>query len=253
MKIALMQMNIIWEDKRINLKKAEELLQKASGEGCDLAVFPEMFATGFSMNHSEIAESLDGPVLKKLKTLAIEMNISIMAGVAVALDKRYENCAFVISRKGEITSRYTKNYLFSYSDEDQNYESGTDQVIFKIDGVPSTVFICYDLRFPELFRTVAKSVSFIFVIANWPESRIDQWDALIKARAIENQCFVIAVNRTGKDGCGLEYNGHSMAIDPMGEKIEPLVKRDEWVVVEIDEKETDFVRERFPFLKDLKD
>jgi omega-amidase len=225
MKIALMQMDILWEDKGQNLKKAEDLLIKAHNEECDVAVFPEMFSTGFSMNNSEIAEKPNGFILNRLQKMAAHRDIFIIAGIAEIVDKHYENRAYVIDRKGVISDHYSKNYGFSYSGEDTKYHSGDKQVIIDIEGIPSSVFICYDLRFPELFRNVAQSVSIMFVIANWPDSRIDHWNALLKARAIENQCFVVGVNSIG----------------------------DEWIFVEIDERETAFVRQRFPFLKDLKD
>lgn len=255
MKIALMQMNIIWEDKGQNLQKAEELLIKAANEACDVAVFPEMFTTGFSMNNAEIAEKPNGFLLNKLKKLAVDYKISIIGGMAEMSKKsgtQFENRAYVLNPEGEISAQYTKNYGFSYSGEDQKYQSGDTQVLFELNGIKSSVFICYDLRFPELFRKVADSVSLIFVIANWPESRIEQWVTLLKARAIENQCFVIGVNRIGKDDYGLVYNGQSMVIDPVGMEVEPVSSGDEIIIVEMDEKETAFVRERFPFLKDRK-
>jgi len=253
MKIALMQMNIIWEDKEKNLKKAEELIKKAQTYECEVAVFPEMFSTGFSMENSRISEDPSGLILSRLCQLAANSGISIIAGVAVKVEDHFENRAYIINNSGEIQDFYTKNYGFSYSGEDKKYKSGDKQITFNLNEVPSSVFICYDLRFPELFRTVAKSVSLIFIIANWPDSRIEQWDILLKARAIENQCFIIAVNRKGSDNYGLSYNGHSQIINPTGEDIDLFRIDGECRCFEIDEGETAFVRERFPFLKDLKE
>lgn len=247
-----MQMDIAWEDKEKNLKKAASLLDKAVSQECSVAVFPEMFATGFSMNAESVSEDPDGAVLTGLCALARIKRISIIAGIAVRNGIDYENRAYVISPRGEIIDSYTKNYGFSYSGEDKKYKSGTEQIVFQLDNAPASVFICYDLRFPELFRKVARSVSMIFVIANWPDSRIDQWDALLKARAIENQCFFIAVNRRGKDGYGLNYNGHSSVYSPTGEEIDLFRLDGECRCFEIDEGQTAFVRERFPFLKDFK-
>ena len=253
MKIALMQMNTVWEDKGENLKKAEDLMAKAYKAECDIAVFPEMFSTGFSMNTVQIAEKPNGFLLNRLKKIAKERSMSIIAGMAESAGKNYENKAYAIDDQGSILASYTKNYSFSYSGEDKKYHAGNKQEIFEIDDVPSSLFICYDLRFPELFRKVAKSVSMIFVIANWPDSRIDHWNALVKARAIENQCFIIAVNRIGTDGNGLSYSGGSQIINPMGQQVESLFMDEELIIIDIDERETDFVRERFPFLKDLKE
>jgi len=253
MKIALMQMNTVWENIGENLKKAEELIIRACNEECNVAVFPEMFATGFSMNTSEIAEKPNGFLLNRLKKMAGERDMAIIAGLAERVDTHYENRAYAIDEIGNIVAQYTKNYGFSYSGEDKKYQSGDKQVVFELNEVHASVFICYDLRFPEIFRKVAKSVSLIFVIANWPDSRIDQWDILLKARAIENQCFFIAVNRTGTDDSGLTYNGHSQVINPTGQVVKPVFADDEMLVVDIDEGETAFVRERFPFLKDMKE
>jgi omega-amidase len=252
MKIALMQMNIVWEDKEKNLAKAEELIKKAQIWECEVAVFPEMFSTGFSMENSKISEDDKGMVLSRLCLMARKSRISIIAGIAVKTEDNFENRAYIINSKGEIQDFYTKNYGFSYSGEDKKYNSGDSQITFNLNGVSSSVFICYDLRFPELFRKVARSVSLIFVIANWPDSRIEQWDTLLKARAIENQCFVVAVNRKGSDNYGLNYNGHSQVINPSGEEVDLYRIDGECRCFEIDEGETAFVRERFPFLKDYK-
>lgn len=247
-----MQMDIFWEDKDKNLRKAEKLIETAVEHDCAIAVFPEMFATGFSMNAEKITEAENGTVVSTLNQLAAKYGISLIAGIAVKSEGSYENRAYIINSDGEIIDVYTKNYGFSYSGEDKIYSNGDKQIVFEIEGMKSSVFICYDLRFPELFRRVAKSVSVIFVIANWPDSRIDQWDALLKARAIENQCFVVAVNRKGIDGNGLHYNGHSAVFSPSGDEVELFRLDGECRCFEIDEGETDFVRQRFPFLKDMR-
>lgn len=252
MKIALMQTDIQWEDKEKNLKKAEQLITKASQELCNVAVFPEMFSTGFSMDAEKIAEEESGMLIERLCSLAYKHRISLITGIAVKKQDSFENRAYVFNAQGKIEGYYVKNYGFSYSGEDKVYQSGREQLICEIDDTSSSVFICYDLRFPELFRKVARSVSVIYVIANWPESRINQWDALLKARAIENQCFIVAVNRKGSDGNGLIYNGHSQVISPMGEDVTLSSLYGECRIFDIDEGETAFVRQRFPFLKDYK-
>lgn len=253
MKLALMQMDIAWEDKEKNLRKAEKLLEKAVEHDCSIAVFPEMFATGFSMNAKEICEPEKGDVIKTLCLLAGQYGISLIAGIAVKFGDSYENRAYIINSNGKIVDSYRKNYSFSYSGEEKVYRSGDEQIVFEIEGIRASVAICYDLRFPELFRKAAKEVSLFFVIANWPDSRIEQWDTLLKARAIENQCFVVAVNRKGQDGNGLNYNGHSAVYGPSGEEIELFRLDGECRCFEINKDETDFVRQRFPFLKDIKE
>ena len=252
MKIALMQMDIIWENTEKNLLNAERLIAEASMAKCDVAVFPEMFSTGFSMNNSIISEKPDGMVLSKMKKLAIEYNLYLIAGVAVEIDQHYENRAFIINLSGEIIGEYSKNYGFSYSGENQKYKSGDEPILFSLKDISASVFICYDLRFPELFRKIAESVSMIFIIANWPDSRIDHWKTLLKARAIENQCFIIGVNRIGIDGYGLEYSGNSLIFDPMGKEVSSEKIDNECLIAEINPYETEIIRKKFPFLKDMK-
>jgi predicted amidohydrolase len=161
------------------------------------------------------------------------------------------NIAVVYDRRGIRIAAYTKIHPFSFSGEDKYYIAGNDTVIFDIDGIPSSIFICYDLRFPEVFRKVAKNVQAIFVIANWPSSRKDHWEILLKARAIENQCFVIGVNRTGTDGNG-HYSGASHIFDPSGNGILFGNDKEEFLSGEINPSEVVEVRSKFPFLKDMR-
>ena len=129
---------------------------------------------------------------------------------------------------------------------------GNEQVVFEVDGIKSSIFICYDLRFPELFRKVAKDINVIFVIANWPEVRQPHWESLLQARAIENQCFIVGVNRIGKDGNDLIYGGGSNVFSPLGENLSRGGKNQEYIVTDLDTAEVGAVRERFPFLQDMK-
>lgn len=145
-----------------------------------------------------------------------------------------------------------KIHPFSFSGEDKYYIAGINPVIFNIDDSPCSVFICYDLRFPEIFKKVAKNVQAIFVIANWPASRKEHWETLLKARAIENQCFVIGVNRIGVDGNGITYHGASNIFDPSGNNILCGNDKDEFLTGEINLKDAAEVRSKFPFLKDMK-
>jgi predicted amidohydrolase len=130
--------------------------------------------------------------------------------------------------------------------------AGDNVTTFDIDGLPSSIFICYDLRFPEVFRKVAKQVQAIFVIANWPSERVEHWNALLKARAIENQCFIIGVNRTGIDGNGIHYSGSSCVIDPTGSFICSGGESEEYLVSDFDSAQVSKVRAQFPFLRDMR-
>lgn len=254
MKIALLQMDIFWESKDKNIEKAESLIKKAVDHSCDVAVLPEMFNTGFSMNIQKITENENGLTDKALREFSKKFGIYIIAGYAIKhrSEKKGKNIAAIYNKKGERISSYTKIHPFSYAKENEYYLSGNEVVIFKINDIPSSVFICYDLRFPEIFRKVARDVYLIFVIANWPSSRIDHWNTLLKARAIENQCFIVGVNRIGVDGNNISYNGSSQIISPMGEIILKSNETEEFLFGEINPEDVKETRDRFPFLKDIK-
>lgn len=254
MKIAMVQLNILWEDKNSNLAKAELFIEQAAREKCDLAVFPEMFNTGFSMDVSAVVEAEDGKTGLFLSGLAKSYGINIAAGFAVRRtgEAKGRNTAAAYGRKGELLTSYTKIHPFSFANEDLYYTPGTDTVIFNIDGVPCSIFICYDLRFPEIFRKVAPEVKMIFVPANWPSERKEHWETLLKARAIENLCFIIGVNRTGRDGNGISYPGASQVFGPLGADICKGGETDELVICEVNPEEVSVVRSKFPFLKDMR-
>ncbi len=254
MKIALIQLDIKWEAKEENYKRTEFFAEKALREKCDIMVFPEMFNTGFSMNISGIAESEHGGADSVLSGMALKYGIYIIAGFPIKepAEEKGRNMAAVYDRKGRRIAAYTKMHPFSLLDEDKYYAAGRDTVIFDIDGMTCSVFICYDLRFPEVFRKVAGDVKAIFVIANWPASRKEHWETLLKARAIENQCFVIGVNRTGTDGNGIHYPGASSVFDPSGNAVCSGNEKDEFLSCEFDPAEVIGIRSRFPFLKDMR-
>lgn len=253
MKIAMLQLNILWEDKKANIAKAKMFIKKAALEKCDLVVFPEMFNSGFSMKVSVIGEAEDGETALFLSRLAESYGINLIAGFVVKRTggEKGRNTAVAYGRKGELLTRYTKIHPFSFAGEDLYYTSGTDTIIFNIDGVPCSIFICYDLRFPEVFREVAPDVRMIFVLANWPSERKEHWEALLKARAIENQCFIVGVNRTGKDGNGLSYPGASHVFGPLGADICFGGENDEFLICEVNPEEVSDVRLKFPFLNDM--
>ena len=254
MKIALIQMDIQWESKQENYKNAEKFTKLASDEGCDIVVFPEMFNTGFSMNVSSIAEDEDGETASELSRMARQHNINIIAGYVVKAfgEKKGQNIAVVYNRNGKPIAKYVKLHPFSFAGEDQYYVAGKDTVLFDIEGMTTSIFICYDLRFPEVFRRVAKDVQAIFIIANWPSERKEHWITLLKARAIENQCFVIGVNRTGKDGNGISYPGSSAIFGPLGNEMCCGSDNVEFIQCKINPRETVEVRAKFPFLQDMR-
>lgn len=250
MKLALIQLDIAWQDRDKNHQRALDFIKRAAELDCHVIIFPEMFTTGFSMDTSKID---DGSSTDSLLSEAAERyGIYIIAGLPVKENNIARNIARVYARTGKIIAQYTKIHPFSYMGEDLYFTAGNETVIFDINGIPSTVFICYDLRFPEIFRKVAWDVHLIFVIANWPSSRVEHWKTLLRARAIENQCFVTGVNRTGRDGNGIHYPGCSCVYDPSGNILLMGDDREELLTVEIDPSEVQTVRKEFPFLRDMK-
>lgn len=255
MKAALIQIDIAWQDRQRNYDKAVYFAKLAASKKCDLVVLPEMFNIGFSMDLTAVADEGVGETTSLLSDVARNNNINLIAGFPMKspAEQKGRNIAVVFDRTGVLTATYTKIHPFCLAEEGKYYIAGNDVTTFDIDGVPSSVFICYDLRFPEVFRKVSKQVKMIFVIANWPASRRDHWSTLLKARAIENQCFVIGVNRTGSDGNGIDYAGSSGIIDPMGNTLCSAGEESECVMCEFDPSEVDMVRTEYPFLKDMLD
>jgi omega-amidase len=254
MKIALVQMDIEWEDKNMNCNRAVAFIKKASERGCTIIVFPEMFNTGFSMDIFRIGESGKGETASFLSHMAKEYRINIIAGLPELEigEEKGRNVAVIYNTGGNLIAKFSKLHPFSFAKEDQYYFAGNDIITFTIAGMPSSIFICYDLRFPEVFRKVARKVQAIFVIANWPTTRKDHWEALLKARAIENQCFIIGVNRSGEDGNGIYYSGASQIFDPLGNTVCAGNETEEMIIGEFSPDETDEVRSRFGFLKDIR-
>jgi len=254
MKIALIQMDIVWESKKANYARAEKFFIKAARESCDIIVFPEMFNTGFSMNISAIAEDEKGETSRVLSALAKKYALNVIAGFAAKAQgqEKAKNLSVVFDRNGSIIAKYSKMHPFSFAKENQFFSAGNTRVIFHLEGIPASVFICYDLRFPEIFRDIAREVRMIFVLANWPSTRKDHWETLLKARAIENQCFVIGVNRAGKDGNGIRYPGASHIFDPLGKDICSGGAREQFIGCEIDPEAVIKVRSQFPFLEDMR-
>lgn len=252
MRIASIQLNISWENRSTNLNQAGKFIQRAKQDHCDIIIFPEMFASGFSMNADAFAEPPAGKTLAVLSDLAQQQQINIVAGLAEVNAGKYENIAVYINRNGKVKARYVKNYPYSPAGEDKVFATGEDQVIFDLDGTKGSLFICYDLRFPELFRTVAQQVEIIFVIANWPTKRQEHWETLLKARAIENQCFIVGVNRIGSDGNHLNYSGASHVYSPSGKSLSRGRANQQYIVTDIDLSTVKRLRLALPFLEDIK-
>src|SRR5438876_11676609 len=248
MKIALLQMDIAWEDVAENHRRAARMLSEAAEGGARLALLPEMFCTGFSMDARRIAQPPGGPSETFLREQAKTRDLWILASIPESGDPAPRNMALFVSPDGSVT-RYAKIHPFSYAGEHKSYAAGDRVVTVEIEGVRVTPFVCYDLRFPEPFRTAAADTDLYAIVANWPDQRREHWRALLRARAIENQAYVVGVNRAG-DGNGLHYAGDSAAIAPLGETIVEADEREQVRFCDVDPEVVTKLRTRFPTLSD---
>lgn len=251
MKLGLVQYSPAWENPEENIIKIDAMFQKNKTK-FDLVIFPELSLTGFTMDSQKFSEDIDGISTKYFINLAQQLRTNIFAGVIEKSNDGIFNSLVHVDPNGLIAARYRKIHPFSFANEDKFYNAANEIVITKIDNVKIGLSICYDLRFPELYRLYAKEgVEIIINIANWPITRIDHWRTLLKARAIENQCFMIGVNRVGNDPF-YSYNGYSSVYDPMGVELESLIDEEEIIECEIDVNKVTEVRNKLPFLKNIK-
>jgi omega-amidase len=251
LRVALGQYDIEWQNPDASLARAAAIVDEAATRGAQLVVLPEMCATGFTMDAEQWAESLSGARATRLGAMARQAGVWILAGLAVRDGDGARNAAVAFDPDGEIGAVYYKQRLFRYGGEDGPYTSGDEPVVVDIGGVRVSPFVCYDLRFPELFRAVAREVDAMIVVANWPSARRAHWEALARARAIENQCYFIGVNRTGEGG-GLTFDGGSVAFTPWGDLLAGPLGPDAAVsIVELRTADVANVRRKFPFLQDL--
>ena len=278
-KTALLQYPIAWADKETNLRLAEQRIAALAGKA-DVAVLPEMFATGFCTDHPELAEGMDGEIMTCLQRLADQYEIAIV-GSFICLpigDKAIEhpmktqassgtplrreemrreamrlvNRGFMVVPHGEVLIQ-DKRHLYAHGGEDKFFEQAQERHIFEYKGVKILLLVCYDLRFPVWARNRSgHDYDLILVVANWPDIRIQYWDALIAARATENQCYIAAVNCVGDDGMGLHYNGHSVAYDTRLQPVVSFADDEEGTkIAEFDIDKLHHFREVLPLWKDI--
>jgi len=251
MKIGLVQYNPKWEDIEGNKAEIKNLLKEITSD-TDLLIFPELTLTGFTMNPEKYCSSLKTGNIDFFTAIAKERGTNIVFGDIIADGSDFFNTLLLLDRKGELKNHYFKIHPFSYGEENRHYSAGKELIIANIDGVKTGLSICYDLRFPELYRFYGKQrVDLLINIANWPITRIHHWRALLRARAIENQAFVVAVNRTGNDP-HLQYNGCSSVFSPMGDELCCIEDEVKIHLTEIDLGTVSEVRKKFPFLEDIK-
>lgn len=249
MKIALAQTNISWEEKNENMQLAIDVINSCLNKNVDVVFFPEMSFTGFSMN-TEVTGETDNYTMKRMSEIANKYRIAIGFGWVEKIGEKCKNRYSVIDKNGVLLSMYAKIHPFSYSGEDNFFDGGNEIATFQIEDVPFSNFICYDLRFPELFRSVADRVHAIIIPACWPAKRSEHWKVLLKARAIENQVYIFAVNCQGDIG-GIYYSGDSCIINPDGKVLEMLSDKDGLIIYDFADDVEDY-RSSFPVLKDRK-
>jgi len=253
LKVSLIQANQIWEDKKANYENYEQLLADVSA---DLILLPEMFNTGFSMNILELAEEWEtSTAIAWLRNIASKKRAAIYTSLIIKENQETFNRGVFVYPSGEVQC-YDKRKTFGLAQENLFFNSGEKETIVNYMGWKIQLQICYDLRFPEIARnridkTGNPAYDIILYVANWPDKRITHWDALLKARAIENQCFVLACNRIGVDSNKLIYSGHSNVLSPSGEKMGNNFEIEGSLYFEIDFSSLQDIRTKLPFLKDI--
>lgn len=251
MKIACVQMDVAFGSPEENFLQVEKYIAEAAKNQADTIVFPEMWNTGYQLKEIDKIADVDGKRTKALfQQAAKTYTINIVGGsVATKKNDGFYNTMYVVNRKGEIVSEYDKAHLFPLMDEPKFLQQGQGDNLFTIDDIQAGGVICFDLRFPEWIRKhVLAGAKLMFVPAQWPKSRVDHWEILLQARAIENQCFVIAVNRVGDDPDNV-FNGHSMVVSPWGELLFHGEEGEGVFYVDIPLSDVERVRNKIPIFK----
>lgn len=253
----LIQTALLWENKEANLQMLEQKIASIK-EKTQVVVLPEMFSTGFSMKPQQFAETMDGPTVQWMKRVATSKRIALTGSIIIEEDGRYYNRLIWMLPNGKC-GIYNKRHLFAFAGEDQHYTPGTQRLIASANGWKINLMVCYDLRFPVWSRQSplqkegdesTPEYDILVYVANWPERRSHAWKTLLQARAIENQCYVIGVNRTGNDGNNIYHSGDSMVVNAVGEVLYHKAHEEDIFTITLDKAHLQKVREKMPFLKD---
>ncbi|MDP9021470.1 MAG: carbon-nitrogen family hydrolase [Actinomycetota bacterium] len=251
MLIGGLQCDTVWEDRAANFERLRPEIGRAAAAGVRLLVLPELFSTGFSMATDRIAEPVDGPSASFLREQAMIHGMWVGGSVPerpAGADRPFNT--FVLSAPDGRLHRYRKMHTFTASGEDQHYAAGDGPVTVEVGGFRTTLFVCYDLRFGEGFWDTALTTDLYLVPANWPEVRRTHWTTLLRARAIENQAYVLGVNRVGRDGNDLSYVGDTLVVGPWGEVLAAASGGETLVMARVDAASVQEARERFPLLQE---
>ncbi|RYG28747.1 MAG: nitrilase family protein, partial [Chitinophagaceae bacterium] len=240
------------EDKANNLKMLEGMISPLKGE-TDVVILPEMFSTGFSMRPELLAENIKGETVRWMKDMAAKLRLILTGSLIIEENGKYFNRLVWMLPDGNF-GYYDKRHLFGFAGEDNHYTAGSKRLIASAKGWKINLQVCYDLRFPVWARqgngSVEPEYDLLVYVANWPEKRIHAWKTLLQARAIENQCYCVGVNRVGEDGNEVYHSGNSMVVDAMGEVLYTKQDAEDVFTVTLEKETLDSVREKLPFLKD---
>jgi len=252
MRIALVSLDQAWLDKEVNFKRCAEFAGLASEQCCELVVFPEMTLTGYTLDIENAEPEQDSPALSKFGKMAQEFGLNIIFGICLINKdtKRPQNAFCLAQRDATVRVLYYKIHPFSFAGEDRALAAGNTLGYAQCGELRCGASVCYDLRFPEMFAAMASHCDAMINIANWPARRVEHWRALLLARAIENQCFMIGVNRTGSDGNGLHYEKSSLIYSPDGKSVMPVIAGDELDIYDIAPSAATDYRATFPTVRD---
>ena len=256
LQFSLIQSSLFWEDKGANLDMLAQKIRSIE-QPTEIIVLPEMFTTGFSMQPEKFAETMEGPSVDWMRRLSQEKKAIITGSLIIEEKGNYYNRLIWMLPNGQL-GYYDKRHLFAFAGEDQHYSAGNKRLIASVKGWKINLQICYDLRFPVWARQQStedadKEYDVLLYIANWPEKRSHAWKTLLTARAIENQCFTIGVNRVGLDGNNIAHSGDSMVVGPLGEVLYHCAYEEDIFHIHLQKEEVNNTRERFPFWKDADD
>ena len=249
---SVIQSSLFWEDKTANLRMFEEKINSIT-EKTEIVVLPEMFSTGFSMRPAQLAETMDGFTVQWMKQTAAKKKIILTGSLIIQDGEDFYNRLLWVLPNGEL-GYYDKRHRFAFAGEDQHYAAGNKRLVAQVKGWKINLQICYDLRFPVWARQQSSAdgpeFDALIYVANWPERRNHAWKTLLTARAIENQAFVLGVNRVGNDGNDIYHSGNSMIVDPLGEVLYHKEHEEDIFTITLQKETVNEVRTKFPFWKD---
>jgi predicted amidohydrolase len=249
--IAVFQLDLVWEKPEANRAKIDEWLQKIN-TNTDIVFLPEMFSTGFSMNVSELGESMEGETVEWMKKRSTDYQFALCGSLIIEENGQFFNRLLFVEPSGEIHF-YNKRHLFTMGNEEIHFQKGTERLIVRYKGWRICPLICYDLRFPVWSRN-RNEYDLLVYSANWPDARNEVWNTLLKARAIENQCYVVGVNRIGTDENGIEYSGNAQVFNPKGGHLAKSISdAEEVVIASLSLPEMADFRRKFPVMNDADD